>query len=153
MNLINTDITPDPYAPQTGDVYEFGEPFVQRLVIEDAPTREDPRVRYRIDGGTDSNLTTVAQFHRHLAGLTDLHGVGRVREYPPITGKGAIEAQRLGDIIEHLWVAIPRQHQVKTMREQIAELKALVAERESDIEKLADMLKDVLARIGTEDAK
>lgn len=86
MNLINTDIKPDPFDPQTGDVYQYGAPpFVQRLVVEDAPTREDPRVRYRIDGGTDSNLTTVAQFHRHLAGLTDLHGVGRVREYQPIT--------------------------------------------------------------------
>ena len=64
MNLIDTNITPDPFDPQTGDVYEFGAPFVQRLVIEDAPSNEDPRVRYRIDGGTDSNLTSVAQFHR-----------------------------------------------------------------------------------------
>lgn len=87
MNLINTDIVPDPYDPQAGDVYEFGDPFVQRLVVEDAPTREDPRVRYRIDGGVDSNLTSVAQFHRHLAGLTGLRGVGRVREYPPITAE------------------------------------------------------------------
>ena len=79
VNLINTDITPNPYDPQTGDVYEFGDPFVQRLVVEDAPTREDPRVRYRIDGGTASNLTTVPQFHRHLAGLTGLRGLGRVR--------------------------------------------------------------------------
>lgn len=84
MNLINTDIKPDPFDPQTGDVYEFGAPFVQRLVIEDAPSNEDPRVRYRIDGGTDSNLTSVAQFHRHLAGLTDLRGIGRVRECSPL---------------------------------------------------------------------
>lgn len=86
MNLINTDIIPDPYDPQTGDVYEFGDPFVQRLVVEDAPTRDDPRVRYRIDGGVDSNLTTVAQFHRHLAGLTRLRGVGRVRGVDPVAG-------------------------------------------------------------------
>jgi hypothetical protein len=95
VNLINTDIKPDPYDPQTGDVYEYGEFFVQRLVVEDAPTSEDHRIRYRIDGGSDSNLTSVGQFHRHLAGLTNLRGVGRVREYSPLEPGDTVRLMRV----------------------------------------------------------
>lgn len=51
MNLINTDIKPDPFDPHRGDVYESGGPFPQRIVVEDPPTSEDPRIRYRVDGG------------------------------------------------------------------------------------------------------
>lgn len=142
MNLIDTNITPDPFDPQTGDVYEFGAPFVQRLVIEDAPSNEDPRVRYRIDGGTDSNLTSVAQFHRHLAGLTDLRGIGRVRECSPLKpdevaaltwearfndGRGGasiylgghtafVSGKEAHDLAEALY---PRRTQVQSMRDDI----------------------------------
>lgn len=85
MNLIDTDIQPDPFDPQRGDVYEFGAPFPQRIVVEDPPTAEDPRIRYRVDGGADSNFTSLGQFHLHLAGLGEIRGVGRVREYLPVT--------------------------------------------------------------------
>ena len=69
MDLIDTNIKPDPFNPQRGDVYESQGPFPQRIVVEDPPTAEDPRIRYRVDGGVDSNLTTLGQFHLHLAGL------------------------------------------------------------------------------------
>ena len=84
VNLINTDAKPDPFQPQRGDVYEFGAPFPQRLVVEDPPTAEDPRIRYRVDGGCDSNLTSLDRFHLHLAGLSGLKGLGRVREFQPL---------------------------------------------------------------------
>ncbi len=83
MNLINTDIKPDPFDPHRGDVYESGGPFPQRIVVEIPPTSDDQRIRYRVDGGADSNLTTLGQFHLHLAGLGEIRGVGRVREYSP----------------------------------------------------------------------
>ena len=85
MNLINTDIKPDPFDPHRGDVYESGGPFPQRIVVEIPPTSEDQRIRYRVDGGADSNLTTLGQFHLHLAGLGEIRGVGRVREYSPVS--------------------------------------------------------------------
>ena len=85
MNLINTDIKPDPFDPHRGDVYESGGPFPQRIVVEIPPTSEDQRIRYRVDGGVDSNLTTLGQFHLHLAGLGEIRGVGRVREYSPVS--------------------------------------------------------------------
>lgn len=78
-DLIDATIEPDPFKPKIGDVYEFGHPFPQRLVIEDAPSSSDFRVRFRIDGG-DSSLTSVRAFHLLLAGFRGLRGVGRVIE-------------------------------------------------------------------------
>lgn len=60
MNLIDTDIKPDPFDPQRGDVYESKGPFPQRIVVEDPPTTEDPRIRYRVDGGVDSQARIQA---------------------------------------------------------------------------------------------
>lgn len=79
LDLIDTTIQPDPFKPQAGDVYEFGHPFTQRLVVEDAPSVGDFRVRFRIDGG-DSSLTSVRAFHLLLAGFRGLRGIGRVVE-------------------------------------------------------------------------
>jgi len=125
VNLINTDIKPDPYDPQTGDVYEYGEPFVQRLVVEDAPTSEDHRIRYRIDGGGDSNLTSVGQFHRHLAGLINLRGIGRVREYSPLEPGDTVRLMRVLKATA-LGVDKPAGDLMRAAAYMIAELRAML---------------------------
>ena len=91
LDLIDRDVTPDPFNPQPGDVYtrlqtqapdshKPGDTLPRRVVVHDIYT--DGSVRFTVDGGLLFASKKPAEFRRYLASIVGLSPTGRVRTKP-----------------------------------------------------------------------
>ena len=93
LDLINRDLTPNPFNPQPGDVYSrshagpdghrHGDTIPRRIVVHDViSVNDEPLVRVTVDGAAMFSLKPMAMFREFLASIPGLEAIGRVRSEP-----------------------------------------------------------------------